>query len=527
MMLLLTRLLGCLAMYALGSGRGALSSLNPARNAASRSIGHLEGGEQAGSIDDVVKDAPTDQLPRLNQAERKAEVASMEDINKEIKRRIQSLNPESNRDFSEIKSNLKQLHDILRLPILDKVLELSGLGGSMSALGRHSRSVVQTGSQENSVSWLDKGRSWIDILYSYLKKLGFPNKSLPVTGDELPQDILDTIKKIIMKERIQRWNYLEKVLLEFQAEDDRYTGSDFKLPFLESTYLLGQLIYRHNLLPPDSIKEITIFEPTTLLKMIEYHVELLFSRGKGEFFDIPESVIPELEFLTTGNAIKHFHWPIKALSAQDQKHAVYLVLKIIMRHAPWFSSGHDDWGVSPGFEGIRADFTRDGFLENADRLSSAISDDVRNVDLGNDENIRILIMIEQVLIYLDHCPYYQPIIQAADSRTRILSSTQFDFIRSYLKFFRNRFKDPSYWPTQKREDLAFLRTTRDPSHETKDFLQWTDIVTAGELGHQVFVRPKSRLPNLTPWMGQKCCICGGPFRECKPPCRSSNPLIAG
>ncbi|KAI7953132.1 hypothetical protein MJO29_008763, partial [Puccinia striiformis f. sp. tritici] len=446
--------------------------------------GHLEGGEQAGSIDDVVKDAPTDQLPRLNQAERKAEVASMEDINKEIKRRIQSLNPESNRDFSEIKSNLKQLHDILRLPILDKVLELSGLGGSMSALGRHSRSVVQTGSQENSVSWLDKGRSWIDILYSYLKKLGFPNKSLPVTGDELPQDILDTIKKIIMKERIQRWNYLEKVLLEFQAEDD------------------------HEL------------------------IVCLLSRFRVFF--------PALPILS-----------LKALSAQDQKHAVYLVLKIIMRHAPWFSSGHDDWGVSPGFEGIRADFTRDGFLENADRLSSAISDDVRNVDLGNDENIRILIMIEQVLIYLDHCPvnmdknnrrvafqvvfyisnflrqYYQPIIQAADSRTRILSSTQFDFIRSYLKFFRNRFKDPSYWPTQKREDLAFLRTTRDPSHETKDFLQWTDIVTAGELGHQVFVRPKSRLPNLTPWMGQKCCICGGPFRECKPPCRSSNPLIAG
>ncbi|KAH9452101.1 hypothetical protein Pst134EB_016059 [Puccinia striiformis f. sp. tritici] len=302
--------------------------------------GHLPGVEQAGHINDAVKDAPTDQLLQLEPAARKgnffdspwlgpcasgvftlahktdsfvhaAEIASIEDINKAIKQRIQWLNPESNRDFSEIRSNLKQLHDILRLPILDRVLELSGLGRSMSALGRHARSVVRTGSQGNPVSWLDKGRSWMDILCSYLKDMGFPINTLSVTGDELPQDILDAIKKTIIQERIKRWNYLQKVLLEFQAEDNRYTSPNFKLRYLESVYLLGELIYRHNLLPPEAIKEIEIFKPTTLFKMIEYHVELLFSRGKGYFFDMSGSVIPELEFLTTGNAVKHFHRPIK------------------------------------------------------------------------------------------------------------------------------------------------------------------------------------------------------------------------
>ncbi|KAH9462837.1 hypothetical protein Pst134EA_014928 [Puccinia striiformis f. sp. tritici] len=395
--------------------------------------GHLPGVEQAGHINDAVKDAPTDQLLQLEPAARKgnffdspwlgpcasgvftlahktdsfvhaAEIASIEDINKAIKQRIQWLNPESNRDFSEIRSNLKQLHDILRLPILDRVLELSGLGRSMSALGRHARSVVRTGSQGNPVSWLDKGRSWMDILCSYLKDMGFPINTLSVTGDELPQDILDAIKKTIIQERIKRWNYLQKVLLEFQAEDNRYTSPNFKLRYLESVYLLGELIYRHNLLPPEAIKEIEIFKPTTLFKMIEYHVELLFSRGKEYFFDMSDSVIPELEFLTTGNAVKHFHRPIKDLSARDQKHAVYLVLKIILRHAPWFSSGRNGWGISPWFEDIRVRFTRDGFLEDADRLSLAISNNPRNVDFSDDGNTRTIILVDHVLLYLDDCP---------------------------------------------------------------------------------------------------------------------------
>ncbi|KAI7950222.1 hypothetical protein MJO28_009043 [Puccinia striiformis f. sp. tritici] len=86
----------------------------------------------------------------------------------------------------------------------------------------------------------------------------------------------------LLLERIKRWNYLENILIKFQIEDKRYTGLNYKPPFLESSYLLGQLIYRNNLLPPDSIKEMTIFERTTLLRMIEYHVELLFSRGKGD-----------------------------------------------------------------------------------------------------------------------------------------------------------------------------------------------------------------------------------------------------
>ncbi|KAH9452100.1 hypothetical protein Pst134EB_016058 [Puccinia striiformis f. sp. tritici] len=516
--------------------------------------GHLPGVEQAGHINDVVEDAPTDRRIQLNSAARKgnsfgspwlgsyasgvfsfahktdsfvhtAEIASIEDINKAIKQRIQSLNPESNRDLSEIKSNLKQLHDILRLPILDRVLELSGLGRSMSALGRHARSVVRTGSQGNPVSWLDKGRSWMDILCSYLKDMGFPIKTLPVGGDELPQDILDVIKKTIIQERIKRWNYLQKVLLEFQAADDRYTSPNFKLRYLESVYLLGELIYRHNLLPPDSIKEIEIFKPTSLFKMIEYHVELLFSRGKEYFFDMSDSVIPELEFLTTGNAVKHFHRPIKDLSARDQKHAVYLVLKIILRHAPWFSSGRNDWGISPWFEDIRVRFTRDGFLEDADRLSLAISNNPRNVDFSDDGNTRTIILVDHVLLYLDDCPeamnkmnnrvafqvvfyisnflreYYHPIVQAVDNRTGISTYAQFDFLRGYLKFFRNRFEDPS--SLQKPVDLTSLRMRLDPSHITKYFIEWTDIVTAREFGHlDVFVRPKSRPPNFSPWMGQ-------------------------
>ncbi|POW20653.1 hypothetical protein PSHT_03245 [Puccinia striiformis] len=163
-----------------------------------------------------------------------------------------------------------------------------------------------------------------------------------------------------------------------------------------------------------------------------------------------------------------------ALSAQGQKHVVYLVLKIIMRHAPWFSSGGNNGRISASFQGIRAAFIQDGFLENADKLPSTLRYNIGNVDLSNNENIRTIILIEQVLIYLDHGGWHSK------------------------WYFTCRF--------------FFGSNTTRSSRRTKDFLHWTSIVTARELGHDLFKRPKSRPPNFTLWMGQHCCFCGGPFQ---------------
>ncbi|KAI9607117.1 hypothetical protein H4Q26_005631 [Puccinia striiformis f. sp. tritici PST-130] len=67
--------------------------------------------------------------------------------------------------------------------------------------------------------------------------------------------------------------------------------------------------------------------------MVKFHIELLFLKHKNKFFVAPDSVIPQLEFLTTGSAVKHLHRSIKALTDEDQQHVVYLSLRTVVSHA--------------------------------------------------------------------------------------------------------------------------------------------------------------------------------------------------
>jgi hypothetical protein len=85
----------------------------------------------------------------------------------------------------------------------------------------------------------------------------------------------------------------------------------FQLEFLKSLVLLRDYIIRYELLPSKIIGEAEIFNKKTVIEMIELNVQLLFRRWGKQFFDTPDSVVPELDFFTYALATKHFHRSIK------------------------------------------------------------------------------------------------------------------------------------------------------------------------------------------------------------------------
>ncbi|POW18144.1 hypothetical protein PSHT_06146 [Puccinia striiformis] len=187
-------------------------------------------------------------------------------------------------------------------------------------------------------------------------------------GYELPEDLVKLVKEHMLTDEMKIWNILQGALMRFQAESHLIEeDATFLLGFLKTLYLLGDFIHDYHLMPASFIDDIEIFKRNTLLKMIEYHIDLLFNKWKEKFFDIPDSIIPQFDFLTTGRAVEHFHRSIRALRKEDHKHVVYVVLSTILRHAPW---GYR--GPSPRLAEIRSEFIRSDFLGNLDGLSPEI-----------------------------------------------------------------------------------------------------------------------------------------------------------
>jgi hypothetical protein len=138
------------------------------------------------------------------------------------------------------------------------------------------------------------------------------NEGDALIGPELYRDVMDVTKEIMLKGRVESWKAFEEKLIEFQAGVRPIVGSNFKRGFLESVYLLADIIHNYQLLRPDFVPNTSaLFQKETLLKMILFDLDLRFCKGKTHFFEIPQSIIPQFEFLTSSSAFEHFHWPIK------------------------------------------------------------------------------------------------------------------------------------------------------------------------------------------------------------------------
>jgi hypothetical protein len=64
-------------------------------------------------------------------------------------------------------------------------------------------------------------------------------------------------------------------------------------------------------MPYRFIKNIKFFKPVTLFEMVAYHTDLLFSVWKVRLFNIPDLLIPQLEFLRASWDVEHFYRSIK------------------------------------------------------------------------------------------------------------------------------------------------------------------------------------------------------------------------
>jgi hypothetical protein len=125
-------------------------------------------------------------------------------------------------------------------------------------------------------------------------------------------DAMRIVKKHMISKDKETWNALQEALIRFQDQKHvAETDAKFLLGFLKTLYLLGEWIHEYQLMPSKFIEEVEIFQPKTLLKMVEYYIDLMFSKWHETFFDIPGSLTPQLEYLTTGRAVKHFNRSIK------------------------------------------------------------------------------------------------------------------------------------------------------------------------------------------------------------------------
>ncbi|EHS64590.1 uncharacterized protein PGTG_22379 [Puccinia graminis f. sp. tritici CRL 75-36-700-3] len=180
---------------------------------------------------------------------------------------------------------------------------------------------------------------------------------------ELPEEDM-------LQEVMDIWKFLEHELIRLQAEKDdqlRKTEPAFKLKFLQYMYLLGDLIHQRQQVPSNFIQAIEIFKPDTLFQMVEYQIDLQFSKWGISFFEHSGStLLPHLDSIQGNPTMKHFQRSIKALDAEvDRQHLVYLVLSTFIRNAPWgltkYSSGE--------FAEISKGFTQSDFLAQAGMYS--------------------------------------------------------------------------------------------------------------------------------------------------------------
>ncbi|POW01091.1 hypothetical protein PSTT_12697 [Puccinia striiformis] len=357
-------------------------------------------------------------------------------------------------------------------------------------------------------------------------QLGKPPSSSPRSG-VLEGDGLERVKDVLVDDRTKIWNSLQDKLLEFKSiqNEEPETPKDptFQLIFLRSLFLMGDYIFTHGLMPAKFIESIEIFNVKTLSEMVKFHIQLLFIKRGETFFDAPDSVIPELEFLTTGSEMKHFHRSIKALPAEDQKHVVYAALSATLYHtARCFP--RRDIQVSDWFSEISRLFRRPELLEQLDSLSASLKDSAdMDHPLDKRENFPIVQLVNRLINYFRFPTWtiyrrkiefqmvyyileflednYKSVMEAMLRRRRedlIFYEKQLKCLRTYLKFYRNRVQYPSH--IYENPDMSFLTLIR-----TDDVLfEWIETYVADTLWHRTWFGLRCTTPEkkFTLWMNE-------------------------
>ncbi|POW19256.1 hypothetical protein PSHT_04865 [Puccinia striiformis] len=352
---------------------------------------------------------------------------------------------------------------------------------------------------------------------------------------ELHGDVLGVVMDHLENGRMRIWNSLEKKLLDFDSWSPRWRITllkeeiIFKLEFAQSLFLLGDYIHNHMLLSANLIDKIELFKLPAVLNTMQTHIELLFHRWGRRFFDKPDSMIPQIDFLTTSPTTKHFHRTIKALPTQYHVYVVQVALHIITYLAPYYFKSKE---ASPAFFRLCHEFQRPQFRVTAQDLSLTLQNAPGTNFWDHRDQVRVVILIYDLVSFFQNPPrrrlsdqerlefqmvfyildfvdkYYQPIIEVTlplrRHHLRAIFKKQLEYMRSYLKFFQNRSQDPSGYESTK-EDEIFLTMYNDKSVENANLRRWIKEVPLKLFHHQSWLYRAGlrRLPNFDLWMGQR------------------------
>ncbi|KAA1080874.1 hypothetical protein PGT21_024378 [Puccinia graminis f. sp. tritici] len=351
---------------------------------------------------------------------------------------------------------------------------------------------------------------------------GIPLGKLPMhsgTSRILHGEVLSIIRDKIKNESITIWNSLQEKLIDISKKPRDVNKVDFQLAFLKSLFQLGDQIVRYGLLPSKFIESIEIFKPKTLLEMVKLHIDLMFLKHRPDFFVAEDSVVPEIEFLTNGLAVKHFHRSIEALPTEDQAHLVYLLLSTTLGHMAEYFPGSQ---LSLPFKLIIEGFRETEFLGQARNFFSGLRDApgiehlhtadyvllTATIDnlvaffrypLTDSVNSRLEFqMVYYMLEFFDQ--FYEPIlarIRGSWGNYHLLDK-QLRYMRGCLKFFRNRDQYPS--SMYENLDMSFSTMLAD------QLTLWINIRLGAPFNDKNLMKIREKVPKpkvkFNTWMSE-------------------------
>ncbi|EFP86034.2 uncharacterized protein PGTG_11990 [Puccinia graminis f. sp. tritici CRL 75-36-700-3] len=211
-----------------------------------------------------------------------------------------SLKPHEKEELEVVTKHLQQLQNYLKLPIGKS---------SEDEIGKLESLVEPLFQKENHSSHHGSWRNPMSMVKGATRKLSSKRQDGAVSGTG--------INEIMKTDLIPLWRDLQAKFIKIKCRDPK-EDSALKLKFLRSLLVLGDYIHKNELLPQREIKKIKIFEPTTAIKLFQFHTELLiFSEGK-DLFGSPEWVTPQMDLLLSNPSFGPFHRSL----ADSEKHNI-------------------------------------------------------------------------------------------------------------------------------------------------------------------------------------------------------------
>ncbi|EFP86035.1 uncharacterized protein PGTG_11991 [Puccinia graminis f. sp. tritici CRL 75-36-700-3] len=207
--------------------------------------------------------------------------------------------------------------------------------------------------------------------------------------DSLDKSMEDRVKNLIKNLKASDMEELEAVINHLQQfhnylassiEESEKTIKDPQnlvksKPSEKENLFDGDYIYKNGLLSQEEMKEIEIFKPSIVVKLLKLNIDLLISTKGKDLFGSPHWVAPHIKQLIKNPELKHMQRSIKGLGEQHQSFTEYLTLKsIIANHRLLCPDGYDDYAGLISFWGL---FVKERFIKDEENCLLKPSDNFK------------------------------------------------------------------------------------------------------------------------------------------------------